>query len=315
MRGYQQLNKIRYYLSEFSRWPIPACFFRRKLPAYLEEVKNRTDSIHIHHRVDYYNRLCEHFSIIDGVRVGQFRDIKRSTYYFDTRRYLNYYPSHYQFNYLFGDVINTPETPAILKSRPIANDNQNSVLMKLNKIRHFRFINDRRLYSKKKDCIVWRGAVHLEHRRFAVEAFYDHPQCDIGQTNKKAKGVPWQKPFLSVGEQLQNKFILCIEGNDVASNLKWAMSSNSLVFMTKPKFETWFMEGTLIPGHHYVQIKDDYSDMIEKMDYYLSHPGEAEAIIHNANGHVAQFLDTRRESLISLLVLEKYFRLSGQTNC
>ena len=75
-----------------------------------------------------------------------------------------------------------------------------------------------------------------------------------------------------MGEQLQNKFILCIEGNDVASNLKWAMSSNSLVFMTKkPKFETWFMEGTLIPGHHYVEIKDDYSDMIEKMDYYLSH--------------------------------------------
>ena len=40
----------------------------------------------------------------------------------------------------------------------------------------------------------------------------------------------------------KHKFILCIEGNDVASNLKWVMSSNSVAVMPKPKFESWFME-------------------------------------------------------------------------
>ena len=51
---------------------------------------------------------------------------------------------------------------------------------------------------------------------------------------------------MTINEQLHYKFILCSEGNDVASNLKWVMSSNSIAVMPKPKFETWFMEGILV---------------------------------------------------------------------
>ena len=29
----------------------------------------------------------------------------------------------------------------------------------------------------------------------------------------------------------------------------------SIVIMPKPKYETWFMEGTLIPDYHYIFIK------------------------------------------------------------
>ena len=67
------------------------------------------------------------------------------------------------------------------------------------------------------------------------------------------------------------------------------------------------MEGTLIPGYHYVEVKPDLSDIEEKMDYYTSHPDEAEAIIRHAHEYVDQFRDRRREEIISLLVLEKYF--------
>ena len=47
------------------------------------------------------------------------------------------------------------------------------------------------------------------------------------------------------------------------------MSSNSLAVMPKPKFESWFMEGLLIPDHHFVEIKRDYSDLEEKLNYYI----------------------------------------------
>ncbi len=117
---------------------------------------------------------------------------------------------------------------------------------------------------------------------------------------------------MSVPEQLNYKFILSIEGNDVATNLKWAMASNSLCFMTRPKFETWFMEGTLIPAYHYVELKDDYSDLEEKIHYYTHHPDEAKAIVRNANRYVAQFRNESRERLIGMLVLQKYFERSGQ---
>ncbi len=117
---------------------------------------------------------------------------------------------------------------------------------------------------------------------------------------------------MSIEEQLTYKFLLAIEGNDVATNLKWAMSSNSLVLMSKPTCETWFMEGRLEAGIHYVEVADDYSDLIEKMEYYIAYPEKAESIIKNAHAWVDQFRDQKRERLISLLVAKKYFEKSGQ---
>ena len=66
-----------------------------------------------------------------------------------------------------------------------------------------------------------------------------------------------------------------MEGNDVASNLKWVMSSNSIAVMPKPKYETWFMEGLLIPDQHYILIKDDYSDLETRLKFFLDHPQKA----------------------------------------
>jgi spore maturation protein CgeB len=76
--------------------------------------------------------------------------------------------------------------------------------------------------------------------------------------------------------------------------------------MPKPTYETWFMEGKLIPNVHYVEIKPDYSDLKQKMDYYIAHPDEAQKIIDNAHAYVEQFKNKRRERIISLLVMEKY---------
>jgi hypothetical protein len=90
------------------------------------------------------------------------------------------------------------------------------------------------------------------------------------------------------------------------------MSSNCLAVMPLPKYETWFMEGTLIPNYHYVLIKDDYSDLEERMNYYIEHTDEALNIIQNAHNYVDQFRNKKREDLISLLVLKKYFEKTGQ---
>jgi len=85
-----------------------------------------------------------------------------------------------------------------------------------------------------------------------------------------------------------------------------------LVMMTKPKFETWFMEGKLIPNHHYVLLQEDYSDLEEKMHYYSEHIDEAKAIIANANAYIEPFKNKKQEDLISYLVLHKYFEKSKQ---
>ena len=82
--------------------------------------------------------------------------------------------------------------------------------------------------------------------------------------------------------------------------------------MPKPKFESWFMEGTLIAGVHYVQIDDEYSNVESTLQYYLSHEKEVLDIIKNAQNFCKDFQNQRYEEACCLLVLRKYFALSGQ---
>ena len=71
------------------------------------------------------------------------------------------------------------------------------------------------------------------------------------------------------------------------------------------------MEGTLIPNYHYIEVKPDFSDLTDRLTYYIGHPEEAEAIIHHAHEYVAPFKDQKREKLISLMVLKKYLQITN----
>jgi hypothetical protein len=111
---------------------------------------------------------------------------------------------------------------------------------------------------------------------------------------------------------LKYKFIFSVEGNDVASNLKWILNSNSLCFMQKPTIETWAMEGLLEAGVHYVELKDDLSNLESQYLYYLNNPKKAKSIIRNANKFINQIKNESLQLEIAIGVAKKYFRLSGQ---
>ena len=130
---------------------------------------------------------------------------------------------------------------------------------------------------------------------------------NLGECAARHPNEQWIVEKMTLRQHLDYKFILSLEGNDVASNLKWVMSSNSLAVMPRPTCETWFMEGRLIPNYHYVEIKPDFSDLEERLNYYIAHPQEAEEIIRHAHEYVEQFKDPERERLVSLFVLKKYF--------
>ena len=162
--------------------------------------------------------------------------------------------------------------------------------------------------------LIGRNAVQQKQRILFFKKYFDHPLCDLGQINTGTNHDKWIKKKISINEHLKYKFILCIEGYDVASNLKWVMSSNSIAVMPKPKFESWLMEGKLKPDFHYILIKDDFSDLEERLKYYIKNDNEAKKIIINANKYIEQFQNKKREDLISLLILEKYFHYSDQIN-
>lgn len=305
-------NKLGYYIHNYIRQYIPAFIHRMRLNKKLSSL-NKFDKEYIMQRVNYYNKLEKIVALpADAKPLSDFKlkDHKK-TYYFDTYEYTRFFPSSLKLCTLFGDIIHVPEMPSLVKSRPIEGDNANSVLFKLNKIRHFLFIKDNNRFEDKKNMLVGRSKARQEHRVRFLDMYFNHPMCNVGQVNKE-RNPHYIANRLTIEEHLQYKFVLCLEGNDVASNLKWVMSSNSIAVMPKPKYETWFMEGTLIPDYHYILIKDDYSDLEERMNYYIEHTDEALKIIENAHQYIDQFKNKKQENLISILVLKKYFEKTNQ---
>ena len=304
--------KLVYYIRRFGYNALPDFFFKwnyKRLKRFEKECNERE----LKERLDYYFKIDNHFEIPEkAVAVKNFKRTRGTDYYLDLKEFFHYFSGHTRFAYQFGDDTHVNSYPTLFKARPIGGKNENSILFKLNKNRHFKWVKDPIRFADKKDKMVWRGGAYLELRREFVKRFWDHPLCDIGQTNKPKEPDPWQKEYLSISEQLKYKFIFCPEGNDVATNLKWVLSSNSLCFMPRPKFETWFMEGTLKPGVHYVELAADYSDLEEKIEYYSKHIAEAEKIIGNAHLHVDRFRNSDLEDLLCLKVLEQYAAMSGQ---
>jgi hypothetical protein len=308
-------SRFRYYLEALATRALPQSFFTRRL----ERIGRRLDAgdESLVARVRYCNRLDQPFRLVDAPTVAAFRRERQSTYHLDLDKHLRAFDEHLRLRYAFGDVIDVPAEPSFVKSRPIEGDNRNAVLMRLDEARHFVFVRDRLSFEGKRDGLVWRGAIHRSNtreRRLAfLERFHRHPSFDVGHVNHDHVGLEsLSKPRLSIDEQLRYKFVLSLEGNDVATNLKWIMSSQSVAVTCKLRYETWFMEGQLQPGVHYIQVADDFSDLQAKLDHYLAHPDEALRIVAAANAWVEQFKDPDRERLLAHHVARRYFELSGQ---
>lgn len=256
-----------------------------------------------HLMVDHKKQYLSDIASIRGRLAGPI------SYFFDSYEYSRCFPQNLRWMIRGGDVNRDQEYPSIAKSRPVLSEGMcsNNVLLKLNRIRHFIFFDDPFRWEDKKPIVLFRGAVVNKPRRQQfVDMWVDSPLCDIADTSQP--GVRG----MSIYDHLRYRYIMSLEGNDVASNLKWVMSSNSIAVMPRPTCETWFMEGRLVGGKHYIEIAPDYHDLQEKILYYESHPDQAKAIIRNAHEWVAMFKDTERERMVSMMVMRRYLeKLNG----
>tara|TARA_E500000081_G_scaffold36847_1_gene40432 strand:+ start:1024 stop:1860 length:837 start_codon:yes stop_codon:yes gene_type:complete len=276
--------------------------------------------------VEYYLKTTENFKVskksknASELLWNQILKNKQNSHFIDFYLLLKFFNPKNKVDFIYSteDYIDSAIAkqntayPTFVKSRPIDSNNQNSILLKLNQIKLFHFIKDPKKFENKKNQAVWRGDIRNNpNREYFVKNFYKTPLFNIGQTSPK-QDVPWMKIFMSIKDQLDYKFIFCLEGKCISTNLYWAMSSNSVCIMPKPKYESWFMEGKLKDGVHYIKVKDDFSDAEEKIEFYINENDKCIEIIDNAQKFVRQFKDIKQERLIQLLILKQYFKSTGQ---
>ena len=221
------------------------------------------------------------------------------------------------------------QVPTLVKSRPIYDYNE-SVLFNLNYMRHFadvyRVEENDIPYEQKKDVLVWRGAdtgygfgnnipYRPVSRQTLVESFASYPgsELDIGLSNLSVNHKTddssfrqYLKPKLQMQDMLNHKFILSVEGNDVATNLKWVLSSNSVAFCPPFTINSWILEENLQPWQHYIPVRYDFHDLPEKVEWAINHPQQCQTIVQQAKKYMKPFLDLKTENIVRRTVLEEY---------
>ncbi|HWU61065.1 MAG TPA: glycosyl transferase family 90 [Ensifer sp.] len=303
-------RRLNYYAAGVVRELAPRALFRFDDKQAFREIEDSGALPALLERVNRYNRLTPGIYATPSTRIDA-ADRSKSRYFIDLAEHLKFFPSRLRIDSLYGDIIHVPPVPTLLKSRPIQGENANSVLMNLDKLRHFRLFDDQVPFARKLPKAVWRGSMNNPLRANLVSSHAGSAFCDVGHVSRSFTEVP-PKDILLPQQQFAYRYILSVEGCDVATNLKWVMASNSVCLMPRPRYETWFMEGALVPGHHYVEVRDDFSDLENKIDELEADPLRAREIVANANRHVAMFRNSRMERLASLLVLQKYFEATGQ---
>ena len=79
--------------------------------------------------------------------------------------------------------------------------------------------------------------------------------------------------------------------------------------MAKPTKVSWLMEDKLIPNHHYILLKDDFSDLYNKYIWCEKNQSKCKEIINNANKYMSMFSNNHNENLIEKKVLDEYFQI------
>ncbi|KAL3939516.1 MAG: hypothetical protein SGARI_001345 [Bacillariaceae sp.] len=161
------------------------------------------------------------------------------------------------------------------------------------------------VWNKKKDMAVFRGQLTGSRdgydKRLSDEEncqnlkrcrlVYNHANSTLiharltstrGRLPDTLNGVELVGEKVRLQTLLEYKGIIMIEGNDVASGLKWALLSQSIVLMPPPKHTSWAMEELLQPWVHYVPLDDFATNVEERMQWVVDHDEEARRITERA---------------------------------
>ena len=186
------------------------------------------------------------------------------------------------------------------------------IIWKLNTKRHYGNFDKVYKYDKyhtawetKKNVAIFRGALNgiIRNNRTLTDEekcmklercqlVYENANStiiDAKLTNARGRvpdilnGISLVSDVIRVQDMLKYKGLIIIEGNDVASGLKWALLSQSVVLMAPPKHTSWAMEELLEPWVHYVPLENFGTDVETKMQWIIDNDSAAQRISKRAS--------------------------------
>ena len=213
-----------------------------------------------------------------------------------------------------------PEWPVMVKTRDTHNDESGGIIANINSMRHwapvYRMVDVP--WESKKPGVIWRGAdTGHPHRLDFVKKFYD--QYDIGFSRYVQEGHIYPEQYhdkymsgmTHMETMLKYKYLPVVDGNDKSSSLGWVLASGSVPIMPKPRFHSWVCEPWMKPDVHYIEVKRDWSDFPEKVDFLRKNDDFAHKVAMNGKEFMEQFRDSNRERHIEEKIVQYINGIQG----
>jgi len=97
---------------------------------------------------------------------------------------------------------------------------------------------------------------------------------------------------LSPLEQSEYKYIINVGGHSCAFRLSLELGMGCVVLLVKNSYSLWFAD-KLIPGKHYLEVKEDLSDLVQVLDWCDTHQKECAQIAVEAQKFHNTYLSRR----------------------
>jgi hypothetical protein len=168
-------------------------------------------------------------------------------------------------------------------------------------------IDDSNEFKNKNNKLMWRGQssgrhiLNLNTRcNVVINNFNIHPNIDIGFSeliykvyhDNKELLEHYLKNKLTKTEMLESKFILNLDGNDIATSFPWVLASNSCPLHNYPfDSETYIFGSGILPYVHFVPIKSDGSDLLDQYNWCINNLDKCEEIANNGKEYTKNYID------------------------
>jgi len=183
-------------------------------------------------------------------------------------------------------------------------------------------------WQYKKTKLIWRGStaqlwtplteMHLPYlsRVKLCELSQQHPDLIDAKFTIFAQGgenIPYLRKFegtkVAFEEQLDCKYAILIDGNTCAySTSGWKLFGNFLIFKPDSNWIQWYYP-SLQPWVHYVPVKSNLEDLLEKLGWALTHDDDAQKIAQACRDFALTHLTIEDDLTYLYFVLERYSRL------
>lgn len=148
------------------------------------------------------------------------------------------------------------------------------------------------------DTLFWIGNTKTHPTRCTLCELSEQDErieaYGMGWTYSNNKATPTK--YISLTDHTQYKYLIDVQGRGYSGRTKLLMFTGRPLFIAERQW-TEFWSKDAVPFVHYVPVKEDLSDLIEKLDWVENNPDESAKIAKNAQEFAMTHL--RREDAIN----------------